>query len=205
MTSEKRAEKTLAKARTSQAGLVARGEGTPVSRSRGRDESPEGGRGPVSCPIEARRRRRVAVACNIYRARLDRAIFFQPALFGDAAWDTLLAVYVFRSAGRTLSAGELCEATCDVSLTSSLRMQRRLCDLRMVRRVKSPGDRRRTMVELTDEGARLLERYFDHIIDRQIAPEAFTPVLPELVRWLDRSQGRRSEPSSAPHTVSKTK
>jgi len=113
-----------------------------------------------------RRGARVALACKIYQSRLDRTLFFRHSIFGDAGWDTLLAVYVFASSGRTLSAGELCSATTETSATSALRMQRRLVDLGLVRRVEHRTDRRRILIELTEYGQRLLEKYLDHLLDQ---------------------------------------
>lgn len=133
-------------------------------------------------PSAERRARRIALAAKIFQSRLDRALFFRCALFSDAAWDALLAIYVFGAAGRTLSAGELCRATAETSPTSALRMQRRLCDLGMVRRAEYPNDRRRILVELTDQGLRSFEEYLDHILDNHLVPlsdkEIAEPPLP---------------------------
>jgi DNA-binding MarR family transcriptional regulator len=117
-----------------------------------------------------RRAARVLLAAKIYRARLDRAKFFCPAAFGDSGWDALLAIYVFGAAGRRLSAGELCRATSEVSPTTSLRIQRRYVDLGLIRRVEHPSDRRRMLIELTEEGQRKLEDYLDHMLDNHVVP-----------------------------------
>lgn len=136
----------------------------------------------MNAPTAERRARRVALAAKIYQSRLDRWMFFNHALFGDAAWDALLAIYVFGAAGRTLSAGELCRATVETSPTSALRVQRRLCDLGLVRRAEHPADRRRILVELTEEGSRVLEDYLDHILNNHVIPlsqsEVAKPPLP---------------------------
>lgn len=116
-------------------------------------------------PTAERGAARVALACKIYQSRLDRALFFRVSIFGDAGWDALLAIYVFAAAGRTLSAGELCTATSETSATTALRMQRRLVDLGLVRRIGSDADRRRVLVELTLEGRQMLEDYLDHLLD----------------------------------------
>ena len=133
-------------------------------------------------PAAESRALRIALAAKIYQSRLDRALFFRCALFSDAAWDALLAIYVFGAAGRTLSAGELCRATSETSMTSALRMQRRLCDLGMVQRAEHPNDRRRILVELTAEGLRSLEEYLDHILENHVIPlsarEIAEPPLP---------------------------
>jgi DNA-binding MarR family transcriptional regulator len=139
----------------------------------------------MSLPTAERRAARIALACRIYQARLDRSRFFQCSIFSDSGWDALLAIYVFNAAGRTLSAGELCNATSDTSLTSSLRMQRRLVDLGHICRVRHPSDRRRVLVELTADGQRVFEDYLDHLLDNHLVPaEEDDPDNPELIRSL---------------------
>jgi DNA-binding MarR family transcriptional regulator len=122
----------------------------------------------MNAPEAERQAARISLAARIYRARLDRVRFFKSATFGDSGWDALLAIYVFGAAGRTLSAGQLAQATCDISATSSLRMQRRFADLGLIRRVNHPTDRRRMLIELTPEGRQKLEEYLDHILDNHL-------------------------------------
>jgi DNA-binding MarR family transcriptional regulator len=132
-------------------------------------------------PMAERRAACVALACRIYQSRLDRTLFFRHSIFGDAGWDTLLAVYVFASSGRTLSAGELCNATTETSPTSALRMQRRLVDLGLLRRVEHRTDRRRILIELTEHGQDLLEKYLDHLLDQHFVAHPLTEEeIPEL-------------------------
>jgi DNA-binding MarR family transcriptional regulator len=136
-------------------------------------------------PSAERRAARVSLACRIYQARLDRARFFRFATFGDSGWDALLAIYVFSAAGRTLSAGELCLATSEMSATTSLRTQRRFVDLGLIRRIEHPTDRRCVLIELTEEGRRTLEDYLDHLLDHHVTP-ANDDGEPELIRKLHR-------------------
>lgn len=123
----------------------------------------------MNFPLAERRARRVALACKIYQSRIDRALFFRYSLFSDAGWDALLAIYIFAAAGRTLSAGELCGATSETSATTALRMQRRLVDLGIARRVDHGSDRRRVLIELTANGKQMLEDYLDHLLDNHLA------------------------------------
>jgi hypothetical protein len=119
-------------------------------------------------PVADRRADRAALARKIYQSRLDRGLFFRPSLFGDSGWDGLLALYVFAANGKTISAGELCNAS-EASATSGLRMQKRLADLGLIRRVGQVEDRRRLLVELTEEGKALLEDYLDHLLEHHFA------------------------------------
>ncbi|MEA3068252.1 MAG: hypothetical protein QOK41_1659 [Sphingomonadales bacterium] len=139
-------------------------------------------------PSAERRVARISLACRIYQARLDRARFFRFATFGDSGWDALLAIYVFGAAGRTLSAGELCLATSETSATTSLRTQRRFVDLGLIRRIEHPTDRRRVLIELTEEGRKTLEHYLDHILEHHVAPANDDGLAePELIRELRRA------------------
>ena len=132
-------------------------------------EEGRNGLGPAAPPSAERRAARIALACRIYQARLDRARFFRCCVFGEAGWDTLLAIYVFAAAGRTLSAGELVNGATETSPTSALRLQRRLVDVGLVRRAPHPTDRRRLLVELTPEGLNMLEEYLDHLLDNRLS------------------------------------
>ena len=116
-------------------------------------------------PNAERRAARIALACRLYKARIDRYRFFPSSLLNDAGWDMMLAIYVFGAAGRTLSAGELCQACGETSATSALRLQRRLVDLGLIRRYKLASDRRRLLVELTEQGETTLNAYLDHVVD----------------------------------------
>lgn len=148
--------------------------------------------GQVTRPSAERRNARLLLACNIYRARLDRALFFQGMTFTDIAWDTLLAIYVFAAAGRTLSAGELAGAVVESSMTSALRMQRRLVDLGLIRRIFDTADKRRMLVELTPEGEAVLEDYLDHTLERRIVPANDEPLgQPNLGDWLGGKVARK--------------
>jgi hypothetical protein len=51
-----------------------------------------------------------AVAERLYSDRRKRDEHFPPGLFGEPAWDLLLALFVAREDGRELSLAEACEA-----------------------------------------------------------------------------------------------
>lgn len=125
----------------------------------------------ISAPPSAERRAaRISLASRIYKARVDRALFFRAALFGEGGWDALLAIYVFGATGRTLTAGQLCNATSETSLTTALRLQRRLTDVGVIQRIPDATDRRRVLIELTPAGLQMLENYLDHLLDNHWPP-----------------------------------
>lgn len=153
----------------------------PVRSSQG--ETGGADKAKMSGPTAERRVAMVALACKIYQARLERRQFFEYPIFNDAGWDTLLAVYVFDAAGRTLSASQLCCAV-DASATSSLRMQRRLVDVGLLQRLNDPLDGRRVLIELTTEGRQRLENYLSHTLDEHLAPKP--PPVQDEVDALER-------------------
>ena len=113
---------------------------------------------------------RVMLAQRLYKARVDRRLFFREALFGEAGWDSLLALYLSDASGITLTARQLRRASGEVALSSALRLQRRLADIGVARRFADPGDRRRILIELTPAGRGKIEDYLDHLIENYLAP-----------------------------------
>ena len=96
---------------------------------------------------------------------------------------------MFAAAGRTLSAGELCQASTETSLTSALRLQRRLVDVGLARRFTHPSDRRRVLVELTEGGLRNLEDYLDHLLENRLSLANDTSDHSRLLRRLSEAMG----------------
>jgi DNA-binding MarR family transcriptional regulator len=96
-----------------------------------------------------------------FRRGLRHKLFDQ-RLFGEAAWDILLALYVIDSVERRLSIAQLTTMT-QVPLTTALRWLACLEEQDLVSRSTAPGDQRIVLVELTDRGRRVMESYFEHV------------------------------------------
>ena len=109
---------------------------------------------------EVRETLRADAAREQFRRVLRRKLF-DPHLFGEPAWDILLALYVIDDVERRLSIAELTAIT-HVPLTTSLRWLAYLEDQDFVSRSTAPGDQRMVLVELTDDGRRAMESYLSH-------------------------------------------
>jgi len=98
------------------------------------------------------------IATSIYRARRRRTEYFESALFGEAAWDMLLDLFVNKALGRRISTTSLCLAA-DVPQATGLRYIDLLEAKGLAERRSAPDDRRVTLVDLTQQGYRQMRRY----------------------------------------------
>jgi len=73
------------------------------------------------------------LACRIYEARRTREKHLEPKLFGEPAWDKLLALFHMPARGEMLSVTGLCHAS-GVALTTALRWQQILRDENLIER-----------------------------------------------------------------------
>lgn len=100
----------------------------------------------------------VRLACKLYDARRGRDRLFNSRLFGEPAWDMLLALYGLPSRGELLSVTSLGYAA-DVPPSTALRWQRTLIEEGLIERFTVEFDTRLQLVRLTPKGQMLLERY----------------------------------------------
>lgn len=95
-----------------------------------------------------------------FENRRRRSQHFSSAMFGEAAWDMLLALYVKEQSGTRHSVSELCELS-GAPQTTALRWLDYLENKdHLVAREPSPTDRRIFLVGLTDKGRESLDLYF---------------------------------------------
>lgn len=87
----------------------------------------------------------------IYRARRLRSKTLSAELFGEAAWDMLLDLFINAVRKRRITVTSLCIAS-DVPSTTALRWIGILVAEGLVERVPVAVDQRATEVRLTDEG-----------------------------------------------------
>ena len=85
---------------------------------------------------------------------------FNRTLFGEPAWNILLALYVAAGERYALSISALC-AESGVPATTAARSINRLLDLDMIRRVPNPSDSRSPYIELRRETATKLTELLD--------------------------------------------
>jgi DNA-binding MarR family transcriptional regulator len=104
-----------------------------------------------------------AVAERLYSDRRRRDEQFPPGLFGEPAWDLLLALFVAREDGRELGLAEA-YAAAKVDPRDGPALIDKLVTVGMVLRNRAPQDGRRETVALTDEAADLLSDYLTDTI-----------------------------------------
>jgi DNA-binding MarR family transcriptional regulator len=106
-------------------------------------------------------------AAREQRRRGLRRKLFDPNLFGEPAWEILLALYVADDVERRLSIAQLTAVT-HVPLTTALRWLAHLEDQDLVSRTIAPDDQRMVLIELTDSGRRAMNAYLSRARDDAI-------------------------------------
>lgn len=96
------------------------------------------------------------------RMRRLRDRFFDADLFADPAWDMLLDLMAARLEGRQVAVSSLCIAAA-VPPTTALRWIRAMTDRGLFVRHSDPRDGRRVFIDLADDAATALDRWFGAI------------------------------------------
>ena len=91
--------------------------------------------------------------------RQARARFFDPALFGDPAWDMLLDLTAAHGEGAQVSVTSLCIAA-GVPATTALRWLTQMVESGIFQRVPDPADRRRAFIAMSDKAIAAMSAYF---------------------------------------------
>jgi DNA-binding MarR family transcriptional regulator len=94
-----------------------------------------------------------------------RSEFFNKDMFGEAAWDMLLALYVAEHSGTRHTVSGLASLS-GVATTTALRWLDFLQTEELVARQSNPIDRRVFYIELTDKGREGLDAYFSALMTR---------------------------------------
>lgn len=102
------------------------------------------------------------LACRIYDARRARDRMLDRNLFGEPAWDMLLALYCLPARGEMLSVTALAHAA-NVPSTTGHRWQLILMDKGIIERGPKCADARRQIVRLTQSGREMLEHYLTRL------------------------------------------
>jgi hypothetical protein len=113
--------------------------------------------GPSAADAETRTKARLR-ADRLYAERRRRDAQFPPALFGEPAWDLLLAMFTAREKGHAMI---LCRAykAAGVSDTTGRRLLDRMEEEGLLTRRRAPRSRKMRIVELTDRAVELLVGY----------------------------------------------
>jgi DNA-binding MarR family transcriptional regulator len=102
------------------------------------------------------------LARRIYEARRLRERVLDGKLFGEPAWDMLLALYHLPALGEMLTVSGLCCCS-GVPASTALRWQTILFDEGLIERGPHGTDRRMQFVRLTAQGRKLLEQYLTRL------------------------------------------
>jgi hypothetical protein len=114
--------------------------------------SPRAGRGS---------RTHLALARKAYALRRKRAaIFGNPDLFGEPAWDILLDLFIAHAEGKPVSVSSACIGSA-APATTGLRWLGVLADEGLILRENDADDHRRVLVRLSSAGLAAMERFFD--------------------------------------------
>lgn len=98
-----------------------------------------------------------------YAARRSRAGFFPDGIFGEAAWDILLDLFIAKLGGSRVSLKAACIAS-GVPETTAYRWIDVLIDLDLAQKFPDPADKRRCWLELTARGYAALRSYFMRMV-----------------------------------------
>jgi hypothetical protein len=109
---------------------------------------------PLGAPLPDPRMVRQVIANRQARTR-----FFDPALFGDPAWDMLLDLTAAQGEGAQVSVTSLCIAA-GVRATTALRWLTQMVETGIFIRVPDPADRRRAFIALSDKAVAAMAGYF---------------------------------------------
>ena len=100
----------------------------------------------------------VAKARLVLGSRLAREQYFHRDLFGEPAWEILLALYVIEDAGARFTISKLAECI-HAPLSTVVRWVKTLEEQSLVSRSNHPTDRRIVFVRLLDKGREGLDGY----------------------------------------------
>lgn len=94
----------------------------------------------------------------ILEDRRRRAQIFNPAMFGEPAWELLLTLFVMDRGGPRLTIGRLAQYA-RTKLTTALRWLDYLEDQNLIKREQHPNDARTAFIELTDKAREMMQLY----------------------------------------------
>ena len=112
---------------------------------------------------ESSRENLLSVARFSLEARQGRVEHFSPAMFGEPAWDLLLALYVTQADTPAPAVSSLAKAA-GIAITTAFRWIEYLEEKRLIERQRSSDDGRALTVALTTEGRARLEGFFADLL-----------------------------------------
>jgi len=111
---------------------------------------------------------RRSFASKTYSVRRIRSRFFPEDLFADPAWDILLLLYGVEQSRERLSVSAVA-ASIGTPQTTALRWIEKLEREGMLIRQKHPTDRRVSLLSLSEECVKRMDRFFDSALSVQLS------------------------------------
>lgn len=102
------------------------------------------------------------LASRLYESRRVRDQLFKDKLFGEPAWDMMLALYCFPRRGIFLSVMSLSRAA-NIPSTTGLRWQRLLEVRGLISRGPADPITREQLIRLTEAGRAIMSKYLIHL------------------------------------------
>jgi len=102
--------------------------------------------------------RAIKRAAAMVATRERRKKFFNASMFGEPAWDVLLALYLAEARGERTNINTLTQSS-GAAPTTALRWMNYLENHQLISREEHPTDARASIVRLTDKAQRALELY----------------------------------------------
>lgn len=114
---------------------------------------PNGGVGLTLC----------AMAERLYSERRQRDAHFPPGLFGEPAWDLLLALFIAQEEGRKLGVAEAFAAA-GIGASAGKTLVGKLKREGLIAALADPSDRRLRLLTLTRDGSDRLTDYLTRLL-----------------------------------------
>lgn len=103
------------------------------------------------------------LATSMFYARKRRDQFFHRGLFGEAAWDVLLTLYIMDQHGPRLTIGTVSKVA-DVPTATILRWLQTLEDQGLTERQPHPHDKRSALIRIAPKGREAMEAYLSETL-----------------------------------------
>lgn len=120
---------------------------------------------PGNDDFEAAAKELLSLLLLVYR---ERERLMHKSIFGDPPWEISLELMKMSLAGKAIPVSSACTAS-SAPLTTSLRWVRNMEKLGLVQRWNDPGDKRRDLIELSDEYSTEISDFLQSIIKKWVS------------------------------------
>lgn len=122
---------------------------------------------PVKATGDSTRAALLSRAKEEFGNRRRRTTIFGSAMFGEPAWDMLLALYILDVSGQRQTTGALMQYS-GAPVTTARRWLDYLVENGLARRAHHPTDQRVMFVSLTEKGRNALDLYYSETVETEV-------------------------------------